>query len=185
MRRVPCLIVVRPPQQFQQLAMLTAMRRASSRVSRWGHRQSGEAKSAAFVAAASSAGMLTATFRRLGGAARLPFLDFLIFNLARDYDGSIRSHNFPRFVTEGGLISFRIDQAALYRLAASRPDRILKGVAFSFLATSPSSIASENASNCKHFVLRNRMITSVAQFNAKPAPSHSFDTSVFAGEVPV
>ena len=26
--------------------------------------------------------MLTATFRRLGGAARLPFLDFLIFNLA-------------------------------------------------------------------------------------------------------
>jgi hypothetical protein len=39
------------------------------------------AKSAAFVAAASSAGMLTATFRRLGGAARLPFLGFLIFNL--------------------------------------------------------------------------------------------------------
>jgi hypothetical protein len=26
--------------------------------------------------------MLTATFPRLGGAARLPFLDFLIFNLA-------------------------------------------------------------------------------------------------------
>ena len=43
------------------------------------------AKSAAFVAAASSAGMLTATFRRLGGAARLPFLDFLIFNLAFDF----------------------------------------------------------------------------------------------------
>src|SRR5262249_61255583 len=43
------------------------------------------AKSAAFVAAASSAGMLTATFRRLGGAVRLPFLDFLIFNLAFDF----------------------------------------------------------------------------------------------------
>src|SRR5262249_21249066 len=43
------------------------------------------AKSAAFVAAASSAGMLTATFRRLGGTARLPLLDFLIFNLAFDF----------------------------------------------------------------------------------------------------
>jgi hypothetical protein len=29
------------------------------------------------------------------------------------------AHNFRRFVTEGGLISFGIDQAALYRLAAS------------------------------------------------------------------
>ena len=29
--------------------------------------------------------MLTATFRRLGGAARLPFLDFLISNLAFDF----------------------------------------------------------------------------------------------------
>jgi putative tryptophan/tyrosine transport system substrate-binding protein len=37
-----------------------------------------------------------------------------------------RSHNFRRFVTEGGLISFGIDQAALYRLAASYVDRILK-----------------------------------------------------------
>ena len=35
------------------------------------------------------------------------------------YHGSIRSHNFRRFLTEGGLISFGIDQAALYRLAAS------------------------------------------------------------------
>ena len=43
------------------------------------------AKSAASVAAASSAGMLTATFRRLGGAARLPFLDFLRSNLAFDF----------------------------------------------------------------------------------------------------
>src|SRR5262249_22898146 len=43
------------------------------------------AKSAAFVAAASSAGMLTPSFRRLGGAARLPFLDSLIFNLAFDF----------------------------------------------------------------------------------------------------
>ena len=38
-----------------------------------------------FVEAASSAGMLTATFCRLGGAARLPFLNFLIFNLAFDF----------------------------------------------------------------------------------------------------
>ena len=45
----------------------------------------------------------------------------------RDYHGSIRSHNFRRFVTEDGLISFEIDQAALYRLAASYVDRILKG----------------------------------------------------------
>jgi hypothetical protein len=29
--------------------------------------------------------MLTATFRRLGGAALLPFLDFLKFNLAFDF----------------------------------------------------------------------------------------------------
>jgi ABC transporter substrate binding protein len=41
--------------------------------------------------------------------------------------GSIRSHNFRRFVTEGELISFGIDQAALYRLATSYVDRILKG----------------------------------------------------------
>src|SRR5262249_22514328 len=39
----------------------------------------------------------------------------------------IRSHNLHRFVTEDGLISFGIDQAALYRLAASYVDRILKG----------------------------------------------------------
>src|SRR5262249_6939196 len=37
----------------------------------------------------------------------------------RDGHGSVRSHNFRRFVTEGGLICFGIDQAALYRLAAS------------------------------------------------------------------
>ena len=54
--------------------------------------------------------------------ARSAWLDVL-----RDYHGSIRSHNFRRFVTEAGLISFGIDQAALYRLAASYVDRILKG----------------------------------------------------------
>ena len=43
----------------------------------------------------------------------------LWLDVLRDYHGSIRSHNFRRFVTEGGLISFGIDQAALYRLAAS------------------------------------------------------------------
>ena len=48
----------------------------------------------------------------------------LWLDVVRDYHGSIRSHNFRRFVTEGGLISFGIDQAALYRLAASYVDRI-------------------------------------------------------------
>ena len=51
----------------------------------------------------------------------------LWLDVLRDYHGSIRSHNFRRFVTEGGLISFGIDQAALYRLATSYVDRILKG----------------------------------------------------------
>ena len=51
----------------------------------------------------------------------------LWLDVLRDYHGSIRSHNFRRFVTESGLISFGIDQAALYRLAASYVDRILKG----------------------------------------------------------
>ena len=51
----------------------------------------------------------------------------LWLDVLRDYHGSIRSHNFRRFVAEGGLISFGIDQAALYRLAASYVDRILKG----------------------------------------------------------
>jgi putative tryptophan/tyrosine transport system substrate-binding protein len=51
----------------------------------------------------------------------------LWLDVLRDYHGSIRSHNFRRFVTEGGLIFFGIDQAALYRLAASYVDRILKG----------------------------------------------------------
>ena len=51
----------------------------------------------------------------------------LRLDVLRDYHDSIRSHNFRRFVTEGGLISFGIDQAALYRLAASYVDRMLKG----------------------------------------------------------
>src|SRR5262245_39407452 len=36
-------------------------------------------------------------------------------------------YNFRRFVTEGGLISFGIDQGEPYRLAAGYVDRILKG----------------------------------------------------------
>jgi len=52
--------------------------------------------------------------RPIALAPRTRWLDVL-----RDYHGSIRSHNFRRFLTEGGLISFGIDQAALYRLAAS------------------------------------------------------------------
>jgi putative tryptophan/tyrosine transport system substrate-binding protein len=51
----------------------------------------------------------------------------LWLDVLRGHHGSIRSHNFRRFVTEGGLISLGIDQAALYRLAASYVDRILKG----------------------------------------------------------
>jgi len=34
---------------------------------------------------------------------------------------------FRRFVTEGGLISFGVDNAELYRRAAGYVDRILKG----------------------------------------------------------
>jgi hypothetical protein len=41
-------------------------------------------------------GMLTATFRRLGGAARLPFLDFLIFNLAFDFAFDFAFHDSPK-----------------------------------------------------------------------------------------
>ena len=43
------------------------------------------------------------------------------------YQPRAASASQPIFVTEGGLISFGIDQAALYRLAASYVDRILKG----------------------------------------------------------
>src|SRR4029453_16104577 len=63
------------------------------------------AKSAAFFAAASSAGMLTATFRRLGGAARLPFLDFLIFNLAFDFAFDLAFFGMAGHVQSGLSIS--------------------------------------------------------------------------------
>src|SRR5262249_51721043 len=65
------------------------------------------AKSAAFVAAASSAGMLTATFRCLGGAARLPFMDFLIFNLAFDFAFDFAFFGMAGRVQSGFSISFQ------------------------------------------------------------------------------
>jgi len=64
----------------------------------------------------------------------------LWLDVLRDYHGSIRSHNFRRFVTEGGLISFGIDQAALYRLAASYVDRILKGEKPAVSASQPKTL---------------------------------------------
>ena len=67
------------------------------------------------------------TKERLSDIVEILAHGLLWLDVLRDYHGSIRSHNFRRFVTEGGLISFGIDQAALYRLAASYVDRILKG----------------------------------------------------------
>jgi hypothetical protein len=67
------------------------------------------------------------TEERLSDIVEILAHGLLWLDVLRDYHGSIRSHNFRRFVTEGGLISFGIDQAALYRLAASYVDRILKG----------------------------------------------------------
>jgi len=59
------------------------------------------------------------TEERLSDIVEILAHGLLWLDVLRDYHGSIRSHNFRRFVTEGGLISFGIDQAALYRLAAS------------------------------------------------------------------
>ena len=67
------------------------------------------------------------TEERLSDIVEILAHGLLWLDVLRDVHGSIRSHNFRRFVTENGLISFRIDQAALYRLAASYVDRILKG----------------------------------------------------------
>src|SRR5215469_11473897 len=59
------------------------------------------------------------TEERLSDIVEILAHGLLWLDVLTDYHGSIRSHNFRRFVTEGGLISFGIDQAALYRLAAS------------------------------------------------------------------
>ena len=67
------------------------------------------------------------TEERLSDIVEILAHGLLWLDVLRDYHGSIRSHNLRRFVTECGLISFGIDQAALYRLAASYVDRILKG----------------------------------------------------------
>ena len=67
------------------------------------------------------------TEERLSDIVEILAHGLLWLDVRRDYHGSIRSHNFRRFVTEGGLISFGIDQAALHRLGLLRRDRILKG----------------------------------------------------------
>ena len=52
----------------------------------------------------------------------------LWLDVLRDYHGSSRFHNFRRFVIEGGLISFEIDQARVVSACRLlRRDRILKG----------------------------------------------------------
>ena len=63
------------------------------------------------------------TEERLSDIVEILAHGLLWLDVLRDYHGSIRSHNFRRFLTEGGLISFGIDQAALYRLPppTSRP----------------------------------------------------------------
>ena len=59
------------------------------------------------------------TEERLSDIVEILAHGLLWLDVLRDYHGSIRSHNFRRFLTEGGLISFGIDQAALYRLPAT------------------------------------------------------------------
>jgi hypothetical protein len=61
------------------------------------------------------------TEERLSDIVEVLAHGLLWLDVLRDYHGSIRSHNFRYFVTEGGLISFGIDQAALYRLARRTP----------------------------------------------------------------
>src|SRR5215469_5916410 len=59
------------------------------------------------------------TEERLSDIVEILAHGLLWLDVLRDFHGSIRSHNFRRFLTEGGLISFGIDQAALYRLPAA------------------------------------------------------------------
>jgi len=60
-----------------------------------------------------------------GGAIQQPQREAIIAAAARHRLPAI--YSFRRFVVEGGLISFGIDNAELYRLAAGYVDRILKG----------------------------------------------------------
>src|SRR5262249_22605299 len=77
------------------------------------------------------------TEERLSDIVEILAHGLLWLDVLRDYHGSIRSHNFRRFLTEGGLISFGIDQAALYRLAAS------------YVATASSKARNQPTSRCR------------------------------------
>jgi putative tryptophan/tyrosine transport system substrate-binding protein len=61
----------------------------------------------------------------MGGAIQQPQREAIIAAATRHRLPAI--YSFRRFVIEGGLISFGIDNAELYRLAAGYVDRILKG----------------------------------------------------------
>jgi len=61
----------------------------------------------------------------MGAAIQQPQREAIIAAAARHRLPAI--YSFRRFVLEGGLISFGIDNAELYRLAAGYVDRILKG----------------------------------------------------------
>ena len=60
-----------------------------------------------------------------GGGVQQPQRKVIIATVAQHRLSAI--YSFRRFVVEGGLISFGIDNAELYRLAAGYVDRILKG----------------------------------------------------------
>jgi hypothetical protein len=66
------------------------------------------------------------TEERLSDIVEILAHGLLWLDVLRDYHGSIRSHNFPPFRHRSRIGLLR-DQAALYRLAASYVDRILKG----------------------------------------------------------
>jgi hypothetical protein len=59
------------------------------------------------------------TEERLSDIVEILAHGLLWLDVLRDFMAPFDPINFRRFVTEGGLISFGIDQAALYRLAAS------------------------------------------------------------------
>src|SRR5262249_42261253 len=77
------------------------------------------------------------TEERLSDIVEILAHGLLWLDVLRDYHRSIRSHNFRRFVTEGGLISLGIDQAALYRLAPS------------FVATASLKAGNQPTSRCR------------------------------------
>src|SRR5215468_6696995 len=67
--------------------------------------------------------MLTATFHRLGGAARLPFLDFLIFNLAFDFAFDFAFFGMAGYVQSGLSICPKTCMARTGPVMTRRKDR--------------------------------------------------------------